>query len=179
MITRPILIFSEANFGAPLFTPEVSTVCVGLLGLLTVAVLILNAVSSWRRVFGRNPPIEIDLQSKANLHDVNRLEVDIKGFASTKDLEHYQEETRVRSRGLEEQISGLRHELRNECHALKTEADMRAAKNEDAFKDLNSQLRANASGMAGVQKQADMILAHLTNVSAKVDRIAERRAGGA
>jgi hypothetical protein len=174
MISRPCF-FIASN---PELTPELITVVAGLLGLLTILVLVLNAVSLWQRVFGRRPPIEVDLQAKADRGTVEKLEVDIKGFASTRDLERYQEETRVRARGLEEQISGLRHELRDECQSLKSGAELRDAENKDAFRDLHNHMSQNNGRMSAVQKQADMILASLTNLDAKVDRVVERRVLG-
>lgn len=157
------------------FDPPTVTVLAGLLGLLTIAVLLLNAIISWQRVFGRKPPIEIDLQAKADRGALEKLEIDLKGFARSRDLERHQEETRVRARGLEEQISGLRHELRDECQEIKSAAEAREAKNEDAFRDLHAQMTHNAARLAAVQKQSDMILASLTNLGAKVDRVVERR----
>lgn len=156
-------------------TPQTVTVLGGLLGLLTILVLALNAVTSWQRVFGRKQPIEIDLQAKADRGALEKLEIDLKGFASSRELERHQEETRVRARGLEEQISGLRHELRDECQSLKSAAESREAKNEDSFRDLHTQMTQNSERLSAVQKQADMILASLTNLSAKVDRVVERR----
>lgn len=155
--------------------PQTVTVLGGLLGLLTVLVLVLNAVTSWRRVFGRKQPFEIDLQAKADRGALEKLEIDLKGFASSRDLERHQEETRLRARGLEEQISALRHELRNECQSLKSAAESREVKNEDSFRDLHTQMTQNSARLSAVQKQSDMILASLTNLSAKVDRVVERR----
>ena len=155
--------------------PQVVAVLAGLLGLLTILVLVLNAITSWQRVFGRRQPIDVDLQGKADRGALEKLEVDLKGVASMRDLERHQEETRARARGLEEQISSLRHELRQECHALKTSAELREARNEDAFRDLHTQMTQNSACLSAVQKQSDMILASLTNLGAKVDRVVERR----
>ena len=173
MLPPPPLAFSPDPVA---LDPQVVTVLAGLLGLLTILVLVLNAVSSWQRVFGRKPPIEIDLQAKADRGALEKLEIDLKGFASSRDLERHQEETRVRARGLEEQISGLRHELRDECQALKAAAENREAKYEDALHDLHAQMTQNAARLSAVQKQADMILTSLTHLSAKVDRVVERGA---
>lgn len=165
------------SFDPVALDPQAVTVLGGLLGLLTVLVLALNAVNSWQRVFGRKQPIEVDLQTKADRGALEKLEIDLKGFASSRDLERHQEETRVRARGLEEQISGLRHELRDECQSLKAAAESREVKNEDSFRDLHAQMMQNAARLSAVQKQADMILASLTSLGAKVDRVVERGAG--
>lgn len=163
------------GFDAVALDPQMVSVFGGLLGLLTILVLVLNAVTSWQRVFGRTLPIEVDLQAKADRGALEKLEIDLKGFASSRDLERHQEETRVRARGLEEQISGLRHELRDECQSLKSAAQSREIKNEDSFRDLHTQMTQNAARLSAVQKQADMILASLTSLGAKVDRVVERR----
>lgn len=158
--------------------PQVIYVFGGILGLLGIYVLILNAIAAHKKVFGRTPPFEVELNGKADSSHVDRLEVDIKGFATTKELERYQEETRVRSRGLEEQISGLRHELREECQGLKAAAENREESAAEQFEQIRKQLSETDRLLAKLDERSQNVAGTISNFDRKLDRLMAAKSAG-
>ena len=171
------------NTGVPLPTPvlnnglsaPVVTVVVGIIGLLVIAALILTVLNLWKVNFGRKPTIEVDLQGKADSKDVSALKVDIKGFVTTKEFDAIKEEHRLRTLGLEKQISDSRHAWREEFGAWQTHARERDEDRAERLKRVEQQMTNNGQSIAAVSKQADLILAQLHNLDAKVDRNNESR----
>jgi hypothetical protein len=133
-----------------------------LIGFLAIILLVLNVVLASKKLLGRNPPLADVLSGMATLKHVDGLEgriIDLKN------------EQHARARGLEEQISALRHEMRNEYGALKMAADERR----EILDERLAELRAEIAGMrerttahhGSLERKVDTL-------DGKVDRLIER-----
>jgi chromosome segregation ATPase len=95
----------------------------GLIGILGVVVLVFTAVEKGRRVFGRVPPLNDVIAGLATIKDLNAINTSLEEIkeslktkidqkemeASAADREDLRRELNARSKGLELQISDIRH----------------------------------------------------------------------
>lgn len=92
----------------------------GLLGALGVASLVLTVIVQYKKAFGARPPLSevlAGLATTAHCEEVRKSVGDVK-TKSEKDLEDLRAEAHLRARGLEEQISKVRHEKTSDYQAL-------------------------------------------------------------
>lgn len=148
----------------------------GLIGAMTIAALALHLFQLSRAVFGRKPAIEVELGAKADRGDVDKLSVDIKGFATAKELEAHNEEHRLRATGLEKQISDARHEFANQANVLALAARERAASNDQFMKELQAHLTQNDRQIAKLETSIEHNAGAIGNLVQKFDRLIERLA---
>lgn len=143
------------------------------LGVIAIVVLILNGVIAVQKVFGRTPPIAEVLAGLATLKHID---------ATNESIDDFKKEMHLRNRGMEEQISALRHEVKGEYHALKLAAEDRRESFDEHMGELRaevSELRTEVAGMrertgaqhASVERKVDTI-------ESKLDRLIERLGGG-
>lgn len=182
MLVRAIFLLAATGSAAPVTGPDlpglswVTIVWIaGLLGFVGLAILVLHLVQLVRSVFGRKPALDVTLGAKADRGDLDRLEVDIKGFVRTQDMDVMREEHRLRWVGLQAEISESRHAWREEFNAWQLAAKDRDEERSGRLSRLEERMVAAGQSLAAVAKQADLILASLHNLDAKVDRNNERR----
>lgn len=130
----------------------------GLIAALSVAVLILTGINQARRLFGRQP-------SFAEI---------IKTLCSVEDFEDYKKEQHLRHRGLEEQISGARHDFDERANS-----DL--VNSEKVFKDIfdRSEERDRTitilrDSVSALQERTTTHIRSLDALFQKCDRLLER-----
>ena len=167
----------------PLDPPQISApvvdVVLGVLGLLGAGILVLTFAKLWKDVMNKPAAIAVDIgtHNKDDKSDpgTKRFEVDLTGFVATKTFDEHREELRLRTLGLEKQISDSRHDWRNELQAILDAAKLRDEVAEDWRGEMSDDVKKTALKLAGVETQSNLILALVTNLDAKVDRNNESR----
>jgi hypothetical protein len=139
------------------------------IGVLAIGVLVLTAIEKAKKIFGRTPPLGDVLAGMATLKHVEEAK------AGTDELKR---EFHLRSRGLEEQISGLRHELRGEYQASKSSLELSHAELTDHLalvrSELHQQLKAAEIKLAAVDADNKSQGRKMESMDTKLDRLLER-----
>ena len=141
------------------FTPgAIGWTVIGLASALSLAALILTVLILGRKWFGRQPTFD---------------EI-IKTLLSVEDFTDYQEEQRLRHRGLEEQISKVRHDTDERFSSDMVRADR-------IFKDIfrrgeaRDQIVATLrDSMAAMQERTTQHIRQFDALFTKCDRLLER-----
>lgn len=122
----------------------------GLLGLLSIAALILSVIVQYKKAFGRVPS----------------LDHIIAGLMTAKAFEDFKEEQRLRHRGLEEQIGKVRHD---------TSDALMSAMNRGEERD--KEIREMGRMIERLQERTETHLRKLDSFDGKLDRLIERWGG--
>ena len=159
--------------------PALVTTLVGLIGLLIIVILVLTGINQWKQAFGRKPTIDVSLAGKADKGELEKVSLDIQGFALAKDLDGVREEHRLRALGLEKQISESRHQWREEFGAWQNFARERDEERNGRLRHLEQQLALAAQALAKLDERSVGIAGQISNVAQKLDRNIERATGRA
>lgn len=144
---------------------EAIFVLVGLLSLLGGYALILTVISGHRKVFGRNPPLEEDL---------NRVELNLKGFTSVKEFEALREEARLRAVGLEKQISTARHDFAKEMEGLAKNARADYEETSDHLTKLAEEVVKTRVTIGALDERTKNVAGTVHNFDAKLNTLLAR-----
>lgn len=144
---------------------------------LAGVVLLLTAIVQFRHAFGRSPTVDQILGSLATLKHVDDTNSRVTDLTT---------ELHTRSRGLEEQISGLRHEMRGEYQAttaatqeLREEMAEQMlgvrTKIEASFKELDNKRSASIGNLHGQLSEAKVQLGEVKASLAATSQATERK----
>lgn len=130
----------------------------GLVSILAIVVLFLSAVVKFKQAFGRTPPINETLAGLATLKHID---------ACNTSIQDLQEEMHLRSRGIEEQVSGLRHETRTELQSI-------VSVSEDRRDDVNEKLATIGGELAKLNERTERHTRSFDAVFTKCDNLLAR-----
>ena len=160
--------------GAPMDTPPFSAsalyVAGGLIGLILVATMVLHFIDMWQKVVTRRGAARTDEVTPP----VQRYEVDLSGMVASKDFDQHKKEAETRARGLEEQISGIRHEWREKIQPLLTRIEDQDEAAQEWRLTIGRRVEDTAMKLAATEREMTIIARTQTNMDSKIDRLIER-----